>query len=152
MDYLTLDNLNKPLAVTVVLLVVVIILLIYIVHQKQKYFHNFLNGVWSMDEEFCEESGLNSGYLAIDEDNGYLVLHVEGEEVINEPIKIGGTTKFNPDLNGDNNIFLTIDSESTAINSLYPDKLHCIVNLLEGVMIWKNEEETLAIFYKINSS
>jgi hypothetical protein len=142
---------NKPLLFSIAVLIVLIIVLIYTLRQKQKYFSRFLDGVWNMDEEFCEDAGLQSGYFAIEGENAYLLLHVEDEEPINEPVKISGISKFNPDLCDDNDIFIRIESESDVIKNIYPEKMHCIVNLLEGVMIWKNNEETLAIFKKINA-
>lgn len=152
MEYLERVKNDKPLLVTIAILILVILVLIYVLRQKQTYFHEFLNGVWNMDEEFCQESGLHSGYIAIENDSAYILLHIEGEEAINEPIKICGNHKFNPSLSKDNDIYITITSENEIIKDLYPERMHCIVNLLEGVMIWKNGDETLAIFYKINSS
>lgn len=142
---------NKPAIISIAILIIVIIILIYNLRQKQTYFSKFLDGVWNMDEDFCQDSGLQSGYFAIDGENAYLLLHVEGEDPINEPVKISGNHKFNPSLNEDNDIYLEIKSESEVIKNLYPDRMHCIINLLEGVMIWKNDEETLAIFKKINA-
>ena len=151
MDYL---EKNKHLIIPV--LVVIILVLIFIcvrsIYKKQKFFTEFINGVWNMNEDFCEESGLDSGFLAIDNNKAYLLLHISGEEPINEPIEICGNHKFNPDLCDNNDIYLTIKSENDAIKSLYPERMHCIINIIDGVMIWKDGDDTLAIFDKINSS
>lgn len=133
------------------IIIVLIILLIYRIHIENKHINEFLEGVWLSSEEFNKKAEIDNMVLYIGPPseirNIYLIMYKD-DIVIDKKMKIKISLDYNFYLTTkfDGKIKL-IDEDITDI---MPDKQNCIIDIINGSMIWKKNDTTYGEFLKDN--
>lgn len=84
-----IENLN----IYIVLITILLLVIIYISINQSKLYDKLINGFYEADTSFCEESGIDTFYLYLDNDinllgerSCYILASKDNEIIINEPI------------------------------------------------------------------
>lgn len=76
--------------VLIAIIVILLIIILYITYKicKKKYDEDNLNGFWKADPIFCEEAGLHSFIVRIDDGDGYILAFNSDGVIINNAIRL----------------------------------------------------------------
>ena len=138
-------------------IIVIVVLLIWWIHYYyiNKFITSYISGLWICDLEFCEAAGLDSVLLMMnaEEKKGYIVMNFPDTNLYNDSVSVEGFSgKMFPDINGVLEYDIKLSDESGAISEIFDGDIKCLLDMIHGKMIWKNEDTTLAIFCKDNVS
>lgn len=142
--------------------IVIIILIIYIFFENTsgKIYNKLLYGFYEADESFCEESGIDTFCIYIDDkknDDGvfpcYILMKSDDTLIINEPTTVKMTQNWSWSSDPTNPIYFDVEfdnSEETLV--IFPNyqKLRFYPNI--GKIVLYNEDTVYGVLYKNGST
>lgn len=151
-----MDFLGSSANVILVVAVVVIIIAIYVIYKNttnnNKFLKSYCDGIWVIDAEFADQADLLEMMFFSQRELGYLFIMTHQGELFNGVIRRELVMDYSMDITGEihGNLCLKgLDSSAEEVlRKIYPESIHVIVVPTEGTMIWKKQDETLAIFKK----